>query len=114
MNNPLDTTCWYFAFVRHDFLRVRSWDVFGPEAMISIRSAYYQLKLHKSCVFLVDDMLSELDVDHRNRLANWLFSLNGQIFVTGVDKEELLNVWKEIDTDIAMFHVKHGNVAREH
>ena len=73
---------------------------------------YYQLKLNKNCIFLVDDMLSELDTDHQNRLANWLFNLNCQIFVTGVDEEKLLDIWKKIDTDIAVFHVEHGDIAK--
>ena len=76
------------------------------------QSAYYQSKLNESCVFLIDDMLSELDMDHRNHLANWLFDVKSQIFVTGVDKEELLNVWNTIDTDIAVFHVKHDQVTK--
>jgi DNA replication and repair protein RecF len=75
---------------------------------------YYQLKLNKNCIFLIDDMLSELDTDHQNRLANWLFNLKGQIFVTGVDKEELLNIWEKIDTDVAVFHVEHGGIAKVH
>ena len=76
------------------------------------QSTYYQSKLNENCVFLIDDMLSELDMDHRNHLANWLFDMKSQIFVTGVDKKELLNVWHTIDTDIAVFHVKHDAITK--
>ena len=76
------------------------------------QSKYYQSKLNRHCVFLVDDMLSELDFDHQTRLVDYLVNLNDQIFVTGVDKEELLKVWKIVDKDVAMFHVEHGNITR--
>ena len=76
------------------------------------QAGYYQLKLNKKCVFLIDDMLSELDIDHQQQLANWLLTLNGQVFITGVDKEELLNIWSKVDTNIAMFHVEHGQISK--
>ncbi|MBT8124049.1 MAG: DNA replication/repair protein RecF [Gammaproteobacteria bacterium] len=76
------------------------------------QSKYYQSKLKKNCAFLIDDMLSELDIDHQISLVNHLDNLNDQVFVTGVDKEELFNIWRLVDRDIAMFHVKHGNITR--
>jgi len=57
-------------------------------------------------------MLSELDANHQHLLATWLLSLDGQIFVTGVDEKRLLEIWDKVDVDTAMFHVKHGSVAK--
>ena len=57
-------------------------------------------------------MLADLDINHCNYLVHLLFKLNGQIFVTGTDREKLLNIWKKVDIDTALFHVKQGNIER--
>jgi DNA replication and repair protein RecF len=64
----------------------------------------------RGCVFLVDDLLAELDISHSQTLASWLTSLNGQVLVTGVSKEAVLAAWENEATAIAVFHVKRGEV----
>ncbi len=60
-----------------------------------------------SCVYLVDDLPSELDEDHRSRLCGMLEKMDAQVFITCVDKSALDNVWSA-ETEIKMFHVEHG------
>ncbi len=60
-------------------------------------------------IYLIDDLASELDEQHRKALCKLLEDLECQIFITGVEKEPLFNIWKE-KTEIALFHVKQGNI----
>jgi DNA replication and repair protein RecF len=76
-------------------------------------------KTNKSCVFLVDDLLAELDVDNAKKLSAALISLNSQVFVTGIYKDNLLSVWNCINqhsenTAISLFHVEQGRITQEH
>ena len=59
------------------------------------------------CVYLVDDLPSELDKDHRFRLCKMLEDMNAQVFITCVDKSALGEVWST-ESDVKMFHVEHG------
>ena len=59
------------------------------------------------CVYLVDDLPSELDKDHRLRLCRMLETMKAQVFITCVDRVSLGNPWRS-DTDVKMFHVEHG------
>lgn len=74
----------------------------------------YVLKERQSrhnCVFLVDDLPSELDAEHRQALCSLLEDLQCQVFVSCVDAEQLLNCWKN-DTPRSMFHVEHGYIVQ--
>lgn len=78
----------------------------------------YQEKTNNPCVFLVDDLLAELDEKNTTRLATWLNRLQGQVFVTGVSKEPLLAAWHvdedattlKVASDIKVFHVEQGKI----
>lgn len=61
------------------------------------------------CVYLVDDLPSELDEQHRHALCRLLEDLDCQVFITGVDGETLKDGWRT-DTPVAMFHVEHGRI----
>ena len=79
-------------------------------ALHVIQAQLYKEKTGKTCVFLVDDLLAELDSFHARRLTQWLNDLGGQVFVTGVTKAALLDAWR-IEGDIAMFHVEQGVIS---
>lgn len=65
----------------------------------------------RGCTYLIDDLPAELDEKHRGLLAHWLDSMKTQIFVTGIEKEALLNPWRDkLDIDLKLFHVEHGQV----
>jgi len=67
---------------------------------------------NKKCVFLVDDLPSELDKGHREALCGLLEELESQVFVTCVDRQDLLACWSE-ETSIKLFHVEQGKVAAQ-
>ncbi len=81
--------------------------------MLLAQSALYTQQMNKNCVFLVDDLLAELDKDYSQRLAELLIQTQSQILVTGVEKKDLLKIWDKTETDIAVFHVKQGNILSE-
>jgi DNA replication and repair protein RecF len=63
----------------------------------------------KTCTFLVDDLPSELDETHSRRICELLASMDAQVFITAVDKEDITRVWPS-EENIKMFHVEHGAV----
>ena len=66
----------------------------------------------KRCVFLVDDLPAELDMEYRDRLFSLLKSLGGQVFVSCIELQSLQGLWDAQDS-VALFHVKQGDVFRE-
>ncbi len=82
-------------------------------AMTIAQAHLYKAYMRKSCVFLVDDLLAELDKQHCKQLAHWLTALEGQVFITGISKEGLLESWKDETTPINLFHVKQGEVMED-
>ena len=63
----------------------------------------------KKCVFLVDDLPSELDGPHRKGMCRILEKMKTQVFITCVEPGALDDCWLP-DTDLRMFHVKQGTV----
>lgn len=67
----------------------------------------------RKCVYLMDDLPAELDQRHRRLLAYWLDTMGCQVFVTGVEKDVLLDTWEQLpDTEKRVFHVEQGCVNR--
>lgn len=58
----------------------------------------------KQCIYLVDDLTSELDQTHRQMLVGFLCNLDSQLFVTGIDNSELQALFSNVDN--SMFHVE--------
>ena len=67
--------------------------------------------VHQECIFLVDDLPSELDEQHRKALCALLEELECQVFISCVDIEHLRDCWKN-DTPLSMFHVEHGHIVQ--
>jgi DNA replication and repair protein RecF len=63
-----------------------------------------------SCTYLVDDLPSELDLEHSRQVCELLASMKAQVFITCVDQADIVSVWPEETSDMAMFHVEHGTV----
>jgi DNA replication and repair protein RecF len=63
----------------------------------------------RQCIYLVDDLPSELDEHHRAALCRLLEELNCQVFITCVDQDLLKEGWRT-DTPITVFHVEHGRI----
>jgi len=75
-------------------------------AQASVFNRYKQ----EACVILVDDLPSELDLQHRRLFMDLLYSIGGQVFVTATDSSLLqLSAY----TEKKKFHVEHGSVIEE-
>jgi DNA replication and repair protein RecF len=65
----------------------------------------FSLVTDKSCVLLYDDLAAELDYTHRNMILSVLSSMDIQLFLTAIEKEQIdLSNW----SDSKLFHVEHG------
>jgi DNA replication and repair protein RecF len=81
-------------------------------AVCALRVAQSQLldvRKRRECIYLIDDLPSELDQESRQLLCRSLEGLNCQVFITCVDIESL-NVNWESSTKVSVFHVEHGSV----
>ncbi len=68
----------------------------------------------RHCIYLVDDLPSELDAQHSQGVCALLDGMEAQVFITCVQKREIAAAWPEASRDsLAMFHVEHGEVVRE-
>ncbi len=63
-----------------------------------------------ACTYLVDDLPSELDGDHCQRVCEILSSMDAQVFITCVDKSDIIPFWPCGD-DLGMFHVEQGVIS---
>ncbi len=83
-------------------------------AMQLAQGQLYNSLTDRRCVYLVDDLPSELDLEHRKRFLALLSDLKCQFFVTGVDRSSLINSWPESKLDeCGVFHVEHGAITNE-
>jgi len=65
----------------------------------------------KQCIYLFDDLVSELDNDYLLRLLKVIADAKAQVFITGTDYVPLVNVLeKEKINAFSVFHVEHGTV----
>lgn len=61
------------------------------------------------CVYLIDDLPSELDERHSRRVCEVLAAMESQVFITCVDREDLAALWPD-SAALGVFHVEHGEV----
>jgi DNA replication and repair protein RecF len=62
-------------------------------------------------IYLVDDLASELDARHRLALCQVLEDLKCQVFITSIEKNQLMDGWAP--ADFKVFHVEHGQIQEE-
>ncbi len=71
----------------------------------------FQQLTGRRCIYLVDDLPAELDEQHRQRLVDWLHTMQTQVFITGVEPDLLLSSWRDKPgLSLKMFHVEQGKV----
>ncbi|GAA6136079.1 DNA replication/repair protein RecF [Oceaniserpentilla sp. 4NH20-0058] len=69
---------------------------------------------NRPCIFLVDDLCAELDLNHRKALCSLLEELECQVFVTAVEAEQIADCWsQESRSNMSTFHVEHGAINLE-
>jgi len=64
----------------------------------------------KECIFLIDDLPSELDASYRASLCVELERLNAQAFITCIEPREIESLWSK-EVNVRMFHVEHGDIS---
>ncbi|RTE86682.1 MULTISPECIES: DNA replication/repair protein RecF [Gammaproteobacteria] len=77
-------------------------------ALRFVQGDHYKAVTGKQCVYLVDDLPAELDVINQEKLCKALADTKSQVFVTTIEKENLLMHFKNDET--RLFHVEHGTV----
>ena len=82
-------------------------------AMQIAQGYLYHERTGRQCLYLLDDLPSELDIQHRHKVGELLCRLGAQVFITGVAREDLISSWPEDTKNIRMFHVEHGCIAQE-
>ncbi|MBT6057981.1 MAG: DNA replication/repair protein RecF [Gammaproteobacteria bacterium] len=63
--------------------------------------------LDRKCIYLVDDLPSELDFENRSSVFAELLSLGAQLFITTVEVDNVLDCISS-PLDMTKFHVEHG------
>ena len=68
----------------------------------------FKQQTSQSPLYLIDDLPSELDPEKRNLITEVLLTLESQVFITGITKEDLTDLINM--TKGKLFHVEHGQV----
>lgn len=68
-----------------------------------------QLTTGKKALYMIDDLSSELDQQHRTVLMQQLQAIGAQQLVTTIEPKAITNVLSQIPAKV--FHVKHGQVS---
>jgi DNA replication and repair protein RecF len=73
--------------------------------LIALKLAQAHL-LNKPCLYLFDDIVSELDAHHLQRLMTCLKNVKGQFFITAIDPSPITQHFSEADK--VLFEMKQG------
>ncbi len=80
-------------------------------ALIVGQGNMFQELTNKQCIYLFDDIVSELDNEYLTRLMTVLQRAKSQVFITGTDCLPITNVLeKEKFKNFAVFHVEQGKI----
>lgn len=72
----------------------------------------YREVSNRPCIFLVDDLCAELDINHRKALCSLLEELECQVFVTAVEADQIADCWSP-QSLVKTFHVEQGTLNQE-
>jgi DNA replication and repair protein RecF len=78
-------------------------------AMKLAQGQYFMENTGRQCVFLIDDLPSELDDVHRNAFCALLDEMKCQVFMTTVEEKHLEYRWVS-PAETSLFHVEQGHV----
>lgn len=77
-------------------------------ALMLAQAKVYRQQQGQPCLFLIDDLASELDGVHRDRVLGQLHELQAQVFLTAINGAAIdTSIWPEH----RQFHVEHGRIA---
>lgn len=76
-------------------------------ALMLAQAAVYRQRTGRMCIFLIDDLASELDASLRGRVWDYLRNLQAQVFLTAIEPSLVdIGEWQ----NVAWFHVEQGQV----
>ncbi len=78
-------------------------------ALLLAQGAECSASIGRECLYLLDDLPSELDDVSRAIVAGWLDKSPAQVFVTGIERKDLLGIWPSKSNKT--FHVEHGVIS---
>ena len=81
-------------------------------AAILLAQAQLMSETGRVPVLLIDDLASEFDADHLDKMLSLLASTKAQIWLTGVDKS-LIDITISAGLEPLVFHVKQGQISPE-
>lgn len=70
----------------------------------------YRQQSNRPCIYLVDDLPSELDEPHARLFCHFLEQSHDQCFITCVEPDSLTQFWSP-DCDLALFHLDAGCIS---
>lgn len=80
-------------------------------ALIIGQGEMFSISTQRQCMFLFDDLLSELDGNYLERAVSLLADSTAQVFITGTDYEPITKILsRRKDENYALFHVEHGEI----
>lgn len=80
-------------------------------AMQLARGSLIYRQCGKKCIYLIDDLPSELDQSKRGLVVAALSAMQAQVLVTGIAKQELLEIMGGVEA--STFHVEQGRITAE-
>ncbi|WP_075179613.1 DNA replication/repair protein RecF [Neptunomonas phycophila] len=73
------------------------------------QGAVFHRMSQRPCIYLIDDLPSELDEQHCRLFCEFLEQTHNQCFITCVDPASLLGFWQP-ETEVACFHLDSGQL----
>lgn len=74
------------------------------------QGALYQKSHQRACIYLIDDLPSELDETHSRLFCHFLRESSDQCFITCVDPDTMTHIWAP-DTELALFEAEAGRLS---
>lgn len=78
-------------------------------ALLLAQGFLYHQEKEDSCIYLIDDLSSELDNQHRRRVCDYLMKMNSQVIITAIEYDEIIGCF-DTQQDLSLFHVEQGKV----
>lgn len=77
-------------------------------ALYLAQGIFLKKRLNKTCLYLLDDLPGELDVENRRKVLDLLIDIQSQVFMTGIAKDILCDRYDSTTDDV--FEVKDGKL----
>jgi DNA replication and repair protein RecF len=78
-------------------------------ALLMARAQFLLKKNNRRCVFLIDDLNSELDMGAATALVESIYKWGGQVLITNIEDKPIIKILN--GKDHSMFHVEHGQIS---